>query len=176
MKKFILIILLFLTSCQFYVTEIKDVTLSGKYVVSKLEITNVDQNQTRDEIYLAGDTYVNKNLPHPFNSIQINHFYVHFDYATVRMKLNGVTPSGEDIWFYGTDPNYIFYKNFGRTPFHSGYIQYHYTTKEGSHVSVTFLIEDDGLETLQLKSSGAWFAGKLGEKQVMTISLTRVGP
>jgi hypothetical protein len=176
MKKFTLIILLFLTSCQFYVTEIKDVTLSGKYVVSKLEITNVDQNQTRDEIYLVGDTYVNKNLPHPFNSIQINHFYIHFDYATVRMKLNGVTPSGEDIWFYGTDPNYIFYKNFGRTPFHSGYIQYHYTTKEGSHVSVTFLIEDDGLETLQLKSSGAWFAGKLGEKQVMTISLTRVGP
>jgi hypothetical protein len=43
-------------------------------------------------------------------------------------------------------------------------------------VSVTFLIEDDGLETLQLRSSGAWFTGKSGEKQVMTISLTRVGP
>jgi hypothetical protein len=39
-----------------------------------------------------------------------------------------------------------------------------------------FIIEDDGLETLQLKSSGAWFSGKLGEKQVMTMSLTRVGP
>lgn len=176
MKKIVLIFLLFLSSCQFYVTEIKDVTLSGKYVISKLEITNVDQNQTGDEVYLIGDTYVNKNLPHPFNNIRINHFYIHFDYSTVRMSLVGVTPSGEDIWFYGTDPNYIFYKTFGTTPFHSGYIQYHYTTKDGNGVSMTFMIEDDGLETLQLKSSGAWFNGKLGQKQVMTMSLTRVGP
>jgi len=57
--------------------------LSGKYVVSKLEITNVDQNQTKDEIYLIGDTYVNNNLPHPFNNIKINNFYLHFDYSTV---------------------------------------------------------------------------------------------
>lgn len=176
MKKIIIIILLFLTSCQFYVTEIKDVTLSGKYVISKLEITSVDQNQTKGQIYLIGDTYVNKSLPHPFNNIQINNFYIHFDYSTVRMTLSGVTPSGEDIWFYGTDPNYIFYRRFGTTPFHSGYIQYNYTTKDGANVLVTFMIEDDGLETLQLKSSGAWFDGKLGEKQVMTISLTRVGP
>ena len=176
MKKIILIILLFLTSCQFYVTEIKDVTLSGKYVVSKLEITNVDQNQTRDEIYLIGDTYVNNNLPHPFNNIKINNFYLHFYYSTVRMDLRGVTKSGEDIWGYGASPNEIFYKTFGTTPFHSGYFQYHYTSKTGGHVSMTFIIEDDGMETLQIKSSGAWFDGKFGQKQVMTILLTRVGP
>ena len=176
MKKTILLILLLFTSCQLYVTEIKDVTLSGKYVVSKMEITIVDQNQTKDSLYLVGSTYRNSKLPDPFNVISINNFYIHFDYSTVRMKLLGVYPSGQDRWFYGSNPNYIFYKNFGGTPFHAGYIQYHYTTKEGSHVSVTFLIEDDGLETLQLKSSGAWFSGKLGEKQVMTISLTRVGP
>ena len=176
MKKIILIILLFLTSCQFYVTEIKDVTLSGKYVVSKLEITNVDQNQIRDEIYLIGDTYVNNNLPHPFNNIKINNFYIHFDYSTVRMDLRGVTKSGEDIWGYGVSPNEIFYKTFGTTPFHSGYLQYNYTSKNGGHVSMTFMIEDDGMETLQIKSSGAWFDGKFGQKQVMTILLTRVGP
>jgi hypothetical protein len=176
MKKIILIILLFLTSCQFYVTEIKDVTLSGKYVVSKLEITNVDQNQTKDEIYLIGDTYVNNNLPHPFNNIKINNFYIHFDYSTVRMDLRGVTKSGEDIWGYGISPNEIFYKTFGTTPFHSGYIQYNYTSKNGGHVSMTFIIEDDGMETLQIKSSGAWFDGKFGQKQVMTMLLTRVGP
>jgi hypothetical protein len=176
MKKIILIILLFLTSCQFYVTEIKDVTLSGKYVVSKLEITNVDQNQIRDEIYLIGDTYVNNNLPHPFNNIKINNFYIHFDYSTVRMDLRGVTKSGEDIWGYGVSPNEIFYKTFGTTPFHSGYLQYNYTSKNGGHVSMTFIIEDDGLETLQIKSSGAWFDGKFGQKQVMTMLLTRVGP
>ena len=176
MKKIVLITLLFFTSCQLYVTERKDVTLSGKYVVSKLEISSVDQNQTKDESYLLGSTYKNSKLPDPFNEIKINHFYIHFDYSTVRMKFQGVTNSGQDRWFYGSDPNYIFYKNFGGTPFHAGYIQYHYTTKEGSNVLITFMIEDDGLETLQLKSSGAWFAGKLGEKQVMTMSLTRVGP
>jgi len=176
MKKIILIILLLFTSCQLYVTERKDVTLSGKYVVSKLEITNVDQNQTKDAMYLLGSSYKNPKLPDPFNEIIINHFYIHFDYSTVRMKFIGVSPSGQDIWFYGSEPNYIFYKNFGGTPFHAGYIQYHYKTKDGNYVSVTFMIEDDGLETLQLKSSGAWFSGKLGEKQVMTMSLTRVGP
>ena len=176
MKKIILIILLFLTSCQFYVTEIKDVTLSGKYVVSKLEITNVDQNQTKDEIYLIGDTYVNNNLPHPFNNIKINNFYLHFDYSTVRMDWRGSTKSGEDIWGYGVSPNEIFYKTFGTTPFHSGYLQYNYTSKNGGHVSMAFIIEDDGMETLQIKSSGAWFDGKFGQKQVMTMLLTRVGP
>ena len=40
---------------------------------------------------------------------------------------------------------------------------------------MTFLIEDDGLESLQLKSSGFWPNGKFGEKQVITMSLTRVG-
>lgn len=176
MKKLVLVILLFLTSCQFYVTEIKDVTLSGKYVISKIEITNVDQNQTKDESYLLGDTYRNSKLPDPFNEIKINNFYIHFDYSTIRMKLIGVTPSGEDIWYYGTNPNFIFYKLFGTTPFHSGYVQYHYTSKDGGNYSMTFLIEDDGLETLQLKSSGAWFNGKMGQKQVMTLFLTRVGP
>ena len=176
MKKIILIILLFLTSCQFYVTEIKDVTLSGKYVVSKIEITNVDQNQTRDSLYLVGTVFKNSKLLDPFNNIPINNFYIHFDYSTVRMKLVGVKPSGEDIWFYGSTPNYIFYRQFGRTPFHSGYIQYSYITKEGSENLVTFIIEDDGLESLQLRSTGIWPNGQFGEKQVMTMSLTRVGP
>jgi len=49
-------------------------------------------------------------------------------------------------------------------------------TDDGSMRTVTFFIEDDGFETLQLKSSGAWFNGKFGQKQVMTLSLTRVGP
>lgn len=41
---------------------------------------------------------------------------------------------------------------------------------------MTFYIEDDGYESLQLKSSGAWFNGEFGQKQVMTLTLTRVGP
>lgn len=177
MKKVLFLIVVFLiTSCEQYVTEMKDVTLSGKYVISKLEITNVDQNQTRDSLYLVGTSYVNHNLPHTFDSIRINNSYIHFDYSTVRMKLLGVSQSGQDIWQYGNSPNEIFYRCFGRTPYTAGYVQYDYNSQSGSHPQVTFLIEDDGLESLQLKSSGAWFNGKFGQKQVMTLSLTRVGP
>jgi hypothetical protein len=55
-------------------------------------------------------------------------------------------------------------------------MQFNYVTDDGSSRTITFLIEDDGVESLQLKSSGAWFNGKFGQKQVMTMSLTRVGP
>ena len=175
MKKIILIILLFLTSCQFYVTEIKDVTLSGKYVVSKLEITSVDQSIPRIEKFFIGQTYVNNALGHPFNKIQINNFYIHFDYSTIRMGEIQVE-DGRDIWDYGMSPKEIFYRVFGTTPFHSGYLEFDYLSKDGSRRSMKFIIEDDGLETLQLRSTGIWPNNQFGEKQVMTLFLTRVGP
>jgi hypothetical protein len=175
-KVFLLLIVLVFASCEQYVTEISDLTLSGKYVVSKLEITNVDQNQTRDSLYLLGTTYSNNLLPKPFDSIRINNFYIHMDYSTLRMKLLGVTPSGEDIWKYGVGSNPIFYRTFGRTPYNYGYMQFNYITEDGTARTITFHIEDDGYESLQLKSTGAWFDGKFGQKQVMTMSLTRVGP
>ena len=177
MKNYLIILTLFLlTSCEKYVTEIKDVTLSGKYVISKVDITNVDQNQTRDSLYLSGTTYINTALPDPFDTIKINRSYIHFDYSTVRMDIRGVTQAGQDIWKYGNAPHEIFYEIFGATPYFSGYLQYDYDSESGSHPVITFIIEDDGLESLQLKTSGAWFSGKFGQKQVMTLSLTRVGP
>ena len=175
-KVFLLLIVLLFTSCEQYITEIRDLTVSGKYVVSKLEITNVDQNHTRDSLYLLGTTYTNTLLPKPFDSVSINNFYIHMDYSTIRMKLLGVTPSGQDIWRYGSGSTPIFYRTFGRTAYNYGYIQFDYVTEDGSSRTITFQIEDDGYETLQLKSSGAWFNGKYGQKQVMTMSLTRVGP
>lgn len=175
-KLFLLLLVLVLSSCEKYITEIRDLSLSGKYVVSKLEVTNVDQNQTRDSLYLLGTTYNNTLLPKPFDNIRINNFYVHMDYSTIRMKLLGVTQSGQDIWKYGSNNDPIFYNTFGATPFSFGYMQFNYITDDGSSRTVTFFIEDDGFETLQIKSSGAWFNGKFGQKQVMTLSLTRVGP
>ena len=175
-KLFLLLLVLVLSSCERYVTEIRDLSLSGKYVISKLEITNVDQNETRDSLYVLGTTYNNPLLPKPFDSIRVNNFYIHMDYSTIRMRLMGVTPSGQDIWRYGSGNNPIFYNTFGATPFSFGYMQFNYVTDDGSSRTVTFFIEDDGFETLQLKSSGAWFNGKFGQKQVMTMSLIRVGP
>jgi hypothetical protein len=165
-----------LISCEKYVLERSDVTLSGKYVVSKMEITNVDQNENRDSLYLMGDVYINPLMPDPLDSIRINRFYIHFDYSTVRMNLIGVNPTGRDVWQYGSSPNEIFYRIISNNSYSSGFLQFDYLPIDGSSRTLTFLIEDDGFESLQLKSSGAWFKGKFGEKQVMTLYLTRVGP
>jgi len=175
-KLYLILVLFLLTSCEKFVLETSDVTLSGKYVVSKLNITNVDQNQTRDSLYLLGTTYNNSSLPKPFDVIPINHFYIHMDYASIRMKLVGVTQGGQDIWGYGNAPNEIFYRILNNYAYDLGYLQFDYITDNGSSRRITFHIEHDGYESLQLKSVGGWFNGKYGEKQVMTMFLTRVGP
>jgi hypothetical protein len=172
---YLLLSLLLITSCEKYVTEISTVTLSGKYVVSKMDITNVDQNQTRDSLYLVGSTYINKSLPDPFDSIVINRFYLHFTEREVRMNLLGVIPRG-DLWEYGAPPNEIFYRILGNNSYNSGFVQFDYVSSDKSVRTLTFFIEDDGVESLQLKSAGGWFRGNVGEKQVMTLYLTRVGP
>lgn len=178
MKKIYLILtfLVLLTSCEKYVVEKSDITLSGKYVVSKIDITNVDQNTTRDSLYTIGSTYINNVLPDPFDTIDINRFYIHMDYASIRLNLLGVSPSGRDMWQYGSSPNEIFYNVLSNNSYSNGYLQFDYISSDGSSRRMLFLIEDDGFESLQLKSAGAWFKGKFGDKQVMTMSLTRTGP
>lgn len=176
-KLIILFISLSLVSCEKYITEIPTLTLSGKYVVSKLDITNVDQPESRDSLYTLGQKYVNHLLPTPFDSIVINRFYIHFDYSAVKINWTGINDRG-DIWQYPlpNQPNgFIYYYTLSNNAYNSGYVQFTYFTGK-SNQTMTFLIEDDGFETLQLKSSGAWFKGKYGEKQVMTLLLTRVGP
>lgn len=173
----ILMFLVLLSGCEKYVVEKSDITLSGKYVISKIHITNVDQNQTTDSLYLLGSTYVNHKLPKPFDSLVIDNFYLHMDYSTMRINLLGVnTIGGSDIWEYGNHPDEIFYKVLGNNSYNNGFLQFTYVTSTGNAATMTFLIEDDGFESLQLKSSGAWFESEMGQKQVMTLGLTRVGP
>ena len=172
----ILVFLVLLTGCEKYVVEKSDVTLSGKYVISKLNVINVDQSQTPDSLYLMGSTYVNHNLPKPFDSIVIDNFYLHMDYSTIRINMLGVTSTGQDIWEYGNSPDEIFYRILGNNSYSSGFLQFTYITSAGNAATMTFLIEDDGFESLQLKSEGAWFESEMGQKQVMTLGLTRVGP
>ncbi len=172
----ILMFLVLITGCEKYVVEKSDITLSGKYVVSKIHISNVDQSQTPDSMYLLGSTYINHELPKPFDSMVVDDFYLHMDYSTIRLNLLGVTQTGQDIWEYGNSPDEIFYRILGNNSYNNGYIQFTYITSTGAATTMTFLIEDDGFESLQLKSSGAWFDGEMGQKQVMTLGLTRVGP
>jgi hypothetical protein len=170
MKYLIFSIFVFLLyGCEKYVTEIPTITLSGKYVVSMLEVTNVDQNMTKDSLYTLGSTYKNKSLPKPFDSIKVNNFYLHFDYSYVSMNLLGVTPDGRDVW----DPKYknMFYNNFGGSPYNFGYIRIELPT-----TSVYFKIENDDLELLQLTGLENWPLGKVGSKEQVTFLLRRVGP
>jgi hypothetical protein len=172
MKSFIFFCSILICSCQPIFLDNSDLTLSGKYVVSKIDITNVDQNVSEDSLYTIGSTYVNRSLGHPFDSIEINRFYIHFDYSTISFNLLSVSPDGVDVWEYRK----IFYNVWFNNAFYSGTLQFDYITKNGELRRMIFSIEDDGVENLQLKSSGGWFSGDLGEKQVMTLYLTRIGP
>jgi len=171
----VILIILFLSGCETFVLENRDLTLSGKYVISKIDITNVDQAIEKDSLYLIGSTYKG-DLPKPFDSIRINRFYIHFDYSTLRINLLGVTQDGRDIWEYGNNPNQIFYQVLGNNSYNYGNLRFTYLSKSDGMITFIFLIEDDGFESLQLKSSGVWLRGKEGQKQVMTLYLTRVGP
>jgi hypothetical protein len=175
MKKILLFLLVFLVSCERYALPISDLTLSGKYKLTLLDVTSVAQNTSVDSLYRTGSVYINPNLPKPFDSIVINRFYIHLDYSTIRMNLLGVSPSGKDIWEYGTPPNIIHYRVLNNTTYNHGYLQFDYITSSSSK-TLTFHIEEDGVESLQLQSSGNWARGKFGEKQVLTFVWTRVGP
>ena len=176
MKKFVLLIsILILTSCEKYVLPISDLSLSGKYKLSLLDVTYVDQNLSKDSLYRPGSVYVNYGLPKPFDSIVINRFYVHLDYSSLRMNLLGVNQHGSDIWEFGNSPNEIFYRVLNNNAYNHGYLQFDYKVNSKMN-TLTFHIEEDGIETLQLQSSGQWAKGELGEKQVLTFVFTRVGP
>lgn len=160
-----------------FVLETQTLSLSGKYVVNRLDITNVDQTTSEDSTYRIGDVFYTKNeFPDPFDSIAINKFYIHLDESSIRMNWLGVDFGGRDIWEYGGKNNPIFYNVFNNTSYTYGYLQFSYETKNEELRTLTFLIEEDGLEALQLKSSGVWLRGKDGQKKLMTLYLTRVGP
>ena len=96
------LLIILLSSCERYALPISDLTLSGKYKLTLLDVTSVDQNVSKDSLYRAGSVYLNPTLPKPFDSIVLNRFYIHLDYSTLRMNLLGVSSSGNDIWEYGS--------------------------------------------------------------------------
>lgn len=175
MLKFILLFCLFFCSCERYVLPISNLSLSGKYKLALLDVTSVDQNMTKDSLYRIGSVFINRTLPKPFDSIVINRFYIHLDYSTIRLNLLGVNPHGQDIWEFGRSPNEIFYRILNNDAYNHGYIQFDYEANSLMN-TLTFHIEEDGVESLQLQTSGQWAKGELGEKQILTFVFTRVGP
>ena len=62
-----------------YVTEKKTVTLSGKYVISKVRVQSADQNMSSDTNYLTMDI-VHTVMPYPFDTFMVDDLFIHFDY------------------------------------------------------------------------------------------------
>ena len=183
MRKFILFtfILLFFSSCEKYTTNISDLTLSGKYVVNKMSIITTSHAIRKDSTYLSNAVFQDSMLPRPFNRIKVNDFYLHFDYASIRMNwiMRTTTGSLRDMWEYGESPNEIFYRRIPYTynAYDLGLIQFDYKpTNEKSYRRITLHVDSDLPESLQL--SGLDFApyGKNGPEYKIIFSLLRVGP
>lgn len=178
MKKlsFLILSMLLFTGCEKYVSG-TFLTLSGKYLITRLTIKSVDQNVTGDSVYRSGDIFIDNSpaTPKPFDSISVGRTFLHFDNIVVNLRYVGVDPTGTDMW----DSRYqTFYKILGNNQWQEGYLQFTYTDpiKTRSTHTCTFQITEDNLESLELVSSGKWPSYKFGEKKIMILNLTRVGP
>ena len=172
--KYIFLILFLFSSCEMYVTEKKTVTLSGKYVISKVRVQSADQNMSSDTNYLTMDM-VHTVMPYPFDTFMVDDLFIHFDYSQVMLNLDGVQAGGRDVWEIGPYKYWI----FNSTPYYSGDLQFSYEYFKGGQLhkpTLTFSIEDDGLEHIQLKSKGVWPSKEFGEQVIITFFLMRVGP
>lgn len=175
---FLFLVLFSLTSCVKYVSG-TTVTLSGKYLINRITIKSVDQNTTGDSTYRSGDVYVDTSLnaPVPFDRIRVGYTFFHFDNVFINLRYLGVNNSmgGSDVW----DPRYqTSYWIWGNNQWQSGYLQFSYqdVLKTNAWHRFTFQITEDKHESLELTSSGIWPSYKFGEKKIMIINLTRVGP
>ena len=181
MKKYILIFCLFLVSCQKYTTEISDLTMSGKYKVSKLQVIQISNPSGRDSTYLSNHVYINRNLPDPFDTIRVNDFYIHFTYMNVMLGWLGNDPfSGREMWKYGQKGNELIFYN--RIPFtfdaySLGKIKFNYIpTNKGVVFPVILQVDSDMFESLQLSGLEFTTNGANSTRYRLIFTLTRVGP
>lgn len=181
MKKYLLLLLPLLLSCEKYVTEVSDLTLSGKYVVSQLQVIQISNPTGKDSTYLGNQLFVNQSLPDPFDSIRVNDFYIHFTYTNVMIDwLGNDTVTGYEIWKYGqSNSKPIFYNRVPWTfdSYTLGKIKFHYIpNNKGVVFPVVLQIDSDKFESLQI--SGFEFVpnGPNGTRYRLILSLTRVGP
>jgi hypothetical protein len=167
-----------LLGCEKYVTGTYT-TLSGKYLITRITLKSVDQNTTGDSTYRSGDVFIDPSpaTPIPFDTIRVGYTFLHFDYGLINLRYLGVNNNngGSDVW----DPRYqTSYNIWGNNQWQEGYLQFSYTDpiKTLARHTCTFQITEDKFESLELVSSGKWPSYKFGEKKIMILNLTRVGP
>ncbi len=182
MRKLILLLGLFLTSCEQYVVEISDVTLMGLYVVSEVEVVSTDPQHSTSASYHGGQILQDSDLPQPFNFIKTNDFHISFEnngfvgnFGVIWTNRN--QPSQIPIWMYDTRQSNFNdgFKIFGNNAYNLGSLIMNYS-KNGQQYNMTFIIEKDGYESLQLLSSGSYPLGQYGERKQLRLYLTRIHP
>ena len=176
MKKLSFFLILFmLTSCEKYVTETSTITLSGKYLLQKLSIVQIENPTDSIKNFVVGDMVINRFLPDPFDTIKVGAFYMDFNYSDLRMNFLKRT-NERDVWEYGMSPDFIFYHrvplSFDAYTF--GKITFVYLPKdEKSYRKIILSIDSDLAESLQL--SGLDFSpyGRNGPKYRYILHLKR---
>jgi len=168
MKKFIILIFLFLISCEVY-QEPTSLSLSGEYVITKVTLLSTE-NTTNNSgvIYNPGSHYINPYDIFPIDDIQVGFTRWHLDYSVISFNPN-ILPSGTVIW----GDRYVYS------------VINHYSNYDLGYIDITmdnggrriFKIIDDGVESLVLRTTNNWGAyGGSGPAQSATIYLTRIGP
>ncbi len=167
--------LFMLTSCEKYVTETSTITLSGKYLLQKLSIVQIENPTDSIRNFVVGDMVINRFLPDPFDTLKVGAFYLDFNYSDLRMNFLRRT-NERDVWEYGMSPDLIFYHrvplSFDAYTF--GKITFVYLPKdEKSYRKIILSIDSDLAESLQL--SGLDFSphGRNGPKYRYVFHLKR---
>jgi hypothetical protein len=176
MKKLSFFLMLFmLTSCEKYVTDTSTITLSGKYLLQKLSIVQIENPTDSIKNFVVGDMVINRFLPDPFDTLKVGAFYLDFNYSDLRMNFLRRT-NERDVWEYGMSPDFIFYHrvplSFDAYTF--GKITFVYLPKdEKSYRKIVLSIDSDLAESLQL--SGLDFSphGRNGPKYRYVFHLKR---
>lgn len=181
MRKYLFLFIVFFTSCEKYVTEVSDLTMSGKYKVSKLQVIQISNPTGKDSTYISNQVFIDRSLPDPFDTIRVNDFYLHFTYSNVMIGwLGNDRYTGAEIWKYGQRRDeQIFYNRVPWTfdAYSFGKIQFHYIPQnKGVVFPVTLQVDSDLLETLQLSGFEFAPAGPNGTRYRLVFTLTRVGP
>ena len=167
--------LFMLTSCEKYVTDTSTITLSGKYLLQKLSIVQIENPTDSIKNFVVGDMVINRFLPDPFDTLKVGAFYLDFNYSDLRMNFLRRT-NERDVWEYGMSPDFIFYHrvplSFDAYTF--GKITFVYLPKnEKSYRKIVLSIDSDLAESLQL--SGLDFSphGRNGPKYRYVFHLKR---
>lgn len=169
------LILLMLSSCEKYVTDTSTITLSGKYLLQKLSVVQIENPTDSIRNFVVGDMVINRFLPDPFDTLKVGAFYMDFTYSDLRMNFLRRT-NERDVWEYGMSPNEIFWSRvpFSFDAYTFGKITFMYVPKdENTYRKIILSIDSDLAESLQL--SGLDFSpyGKNGPKYRYVFHLKR---